>query len=68
MFEKELYPITIRPEDIFTAQEAEVQQLADRGELPCPWCGETLTGEKVVCDVYDGVVLTCLTGCGWQEL
>ena len=68
MLEKEPYSITIRPEDILTAREAEVQQWADWGGLPCPWCGEALMAEKVVCDVYQGVVLTCLIGCGWREL
>ena len=57
-----------RPEDILTPMEAEIQQLADRGELLCPRCDQTLSAEKVVCEVYEGVVLTCLNGCGWREV
>jgi hypothetical protein len=59
-----IYP---RPEDILTSEEATILQRADRGELVCPRCGETLAAEKVVCAVYEGIVLTCRTGCGWQE-
>jgi hypothetical protein len=57
-----------RPEDILTTAEAEIQQLADRGQLPCPRCDKTLSAEKVVCEVYEGVVLSCLNGCGWREV
>jgi hypothetical protein len=57
-----------RPEDILTTPEAEILQLADCGELPCPRCGETLSAERIVSEVYEGVVLTCLTGCGWREV
>jgi hypothetical protein len=57
-----------RPEDILTPMEAEIQQLADRGGLPCPRCSNALSAQKVVCEVYEGVVLTCLNGCGWREV
>jgi predicted RNA-binding Zn-ribbon protein involved in translation (DUF1610 family) len=70
MRETEPKPISIhpRPEDIFTTQEAEIQRLADRGELPCPQCGESLVAEKIASGEYEGLVLTCLNGCGWQEV
>jgi hypothetical protein len=70
MAETEPKAVVIHPqqEDIFTTGEAKIQQMADRGELLCPRCGETLAAEKVVCEVYEGVVLTCLTGCNWREL
>jgi hypothetical protein len=63
-------PVLVEPrtEDILTIVEAEIQQLADRGELPCPRCDQTLSAEKVVCDVYEGILLTCLDGCGWREV
>jgi hypothetical protein len=70
MPETEPEPVLVepRPEDILTTMEAQIQQLADRGELPCPRCDQTLSAEKVVCEVYEGLVLTCLYGCGWREV
>ncbi len=56
-----------RPEHILTTMEAEIQQLADRGQLLCPRCEKALSAEKVVCEVYEGMLLECLTGCGWRE-
>jgi hypothetical protein len=56
-----------RPEDILTGMEARIQQLADRGQLPCPRCDKALAAEKVVCEVYEGIWLICLNGCGWRE-
>jgi hypothetical protein len=63
-------PVLVEPraEDILTTMEAEIQQLADRGQLPCPRCGQTLSAEKVVCNVYEGILLSCLNGCGWREV
>ena len=65
--ETKLALVEPRPEDILTTAEAKIQQLADRGQLPCPRCDQTLSAEKVVCDVYEGILLTCLNGCGWRE-
>ena len=69
MREVETRPILVepRPEDILTSREAEILQLADRSELPCPRCGGTLVGERIVSEVYEGVMLTCLIGCQWRE-
>jgi hypothetical protein len=70
MPETETEPVLVepRPEDILTTGEAEIQQLADRGHLPCPRCSNALSAQKVVYEVYEGVVLTCLEGCGWREV
>ena len=70
MLEIEMKPDLVepRPEDILTPMEAEIQQLADRVGLPCPRCSEPLSAEKVVCEVYEGIWLMCLNGCGWREV
>ena len=58
-----------RPTDVLTATEAQVLQLADRGELSCPRCGRGLGGEKIIePGVYEGIVLVCLAGCGFREM
>lgn len=48
-----------RPKDVFTAKEAELLHRAERGELPCLHCGQPLRAEKIVTDIYEGVVLFC---------
>lgn len=69
MSEREPKLIIPRPEDILTPEEAELLQQADRGEFTCLTCGETLLAEKVICDVYEGVILFCPDGlCGYVEL
>ena len=60
--------VTIRAEDILTSKEADVLRLTDRGELPCPRCGEPLHGDKMIKDgTYVGIVLVCLDRCGFRE-
>lgn len=51
-------------------QEAEILQRVDRGELPCPCCGQPLEGGKVVIEgIYEGVLLSCsdVWDCGFVE-
>ncbi len=69
MSEYEPQSVTPRPEDILTAQEAEVLQKAEAGVLPCPWCGRMLRAEMIVSGDYEGVVLSCPDGgsCGFRE-
>ncbi len=70
MPETEPKPVCVypRPEDILTTPEAELVQLADRGELPCPRCGEPLWGDKLIKEeFYEGIALLCLEGCGLRE-
>ena len=70
MPESEPKRIIPRPEDILTPQEAEIWQRVDRGELPCPCCGQPLEGGKVVIDgIYEGVLLSCsdVSDCGFVE-
>lgn len=60
--------IVVQPKDILTPREAKILQQVDRGELFCPRCGRCLSGDKLVADgIYEGVVIVCLTGCGWRE-
>jgi hypothetical protein len=69
MPEKEPKLIIPCPEDILTSEEAELLQRADQGEFTCLTCGELLLAEKVICDVYEGVILFCPDGlCGYMEL
>jgi len=64
----EVKPIIIRPEDILAPKEAETLQLADRGELLCPRCGQNLYSDKLIAEgIYEGVVLVCWRRCGWYE-
>ena len=64
----EAKPFYIRPEDILTTTEAGILQLADRGDLFCPRCGNRLYGDKLVEeDLYAGIILVCLEGCGFRE-
>ena len=58
--------ITPQPEDLLTSQEAEILQRADRGELLCPCCLLMLSGQKVVTEEYEGILLSC--DCGFVEL
>ena len=42
-----------------------VHQLADRGDLPCPRCGQPLSASHLnEPGIYAGVILICLRGCG----
>lgn len=71
MAKTETKPILVypRPEDILTTSEAELLQLADRGELLCPRCGTSLSGDKFVEEgVYVGIELACLESCGFREI
>ena len=69
MSEREANPIIPRPEDILTAEEAELLQRAARGELTCLTCGEVLEAEKVISPYYEGVILWCPDlECGYVEL
>ena len=68
MSEDEPRHIIPRPEDILSPEEAHLIQRAEREELPCPCCGETLAAAKVVGECYEGVVLYCLdNSCGYTE-
>ena len=49
----------MEPEEVLTAREAEIVEMADRGQLPCPCCGRALHASKVWSDVYEGIVLYC---------
>ena len=63
--------VSVRSEDILTAEQTEVLQRADRGEIPCPHCGQPLSARMVVStmpDLYEGVHLFCRDGaCGFSE-
>lgn len=57
-----------RPKETLTEKEAEILQLVDRRELPCPRCGQSLYGQKLIeVGIYEDVVLVCLEGCDWRE-
>jgi hypothetical protein len=60
-----------RREDILTADQAELLQRAERGEVPCPNCGQPLYAQMVVStvpDLYAGVLLFCTdSACGFVE-
>jgi hypothetical protein len=69
MSERELKLIIPRLEDILTLEEADLLQRAARGEFTCLTCGEPLLAEKMICEVYEGVILFCPDGlCGYVEL
>lgn len=60
----------VRVEDVLTVKEAELLEAADKGDLPCPWCGRPLAGGFVYFeleddDYYAGVRLSC--SCGFVE-
>ena len=66
--ELQLYAFRPRPEDILTTPEAELLQAADRREQLCPRCGQPLAADMVVNEIYQGVILSCLDGCGFREM
>ena len=58
--------IVPKPKDILTQTEADLLQRIDRGEIPCPCCGATMWGYKMVVEEYEGIILGC--NCGFVEL
>ena len=61
--------IEVHPKDIFSPQEVTLIQKLERGELPCPCCGQPLEGDRVVIEgVYEGILLSCPdVRCGYLE-
>ncbi len=61
--------LSVRPEDIFTDDEAETLKLSEAGYLPCPRCGQRLQGMLVISEQISGILLVCpdVTGCGFKE-
>ncbi|MCB0171325.1 MAG: hypothetical protein KDJ52_17160 [Anaerolineae bacterium] len=59
MLEGEPKSIAPRPEDVFTAEEAELLHRTEQGEILCWHCGQPLWAEKLVTNIYEGIVLFC---------
>jgi hypothetical protein len=62
--------VEVRMEDVLAVEEAELLDRAEKGAVPCPWCGRPLRGELVYFefgdeDSYAGVRLSC--SCGFVE-
>ena len=60
----------VRKEDVLAVKEAELLKKADKGSIPCPWCGQPLKGEFVYFefdkdDYCAAVRLSCR--CGFVE-
>ena len=68
--EIEVKRLVPQSEDVLTPKEADILHKVDRGELPCPCCGQPLEGGKVVIEgIYEGVLLSCsdVWDCGFVE-
>ena len=67
---KEFDSYTIRPEDVLADREYQVLQRALSGEIPCPWCEQSLRGSfyfYLEDGFHDkGVRLQC-SSCGFDE-
>jgi hypothetical protein len=62
--------VEVGKEDVLAVREGELLDKAEKGAVPCPWCGRPLRGEFVYFELededdYAGVRLLCI--CGFVE-